>query len=153
LKQRTTADRLRRGHPWVWREAIARGLEGTTAGDEVRVVAPDGTAVGRGLADPGSPIAVRLWTRDSPVDGALLSSRIENAFALRTRIIDESTDAYRLVHGEGDRMPGLAVDRYAGAAVLRCDSDALVARLPELTAILWPALASMGVGTLAHRTG
>jgi 23S rRNA (cytosine1962-C5)-methyltransferase len=153
LKQRTTAERLRRGHPWVWREAIARGLDGASAGEEVRVLAPDGTVVGHGLADPGSQIAVRLWTHDSPVDAALLSSRISSAFALRSRVIDEATDAYRLVHGEGDRMPGLALDRYAGAAVLRCDSEAVVARLPELTEILWPALASIGVGTLIHRTG
>ena len=69
LRPGGAADRLAHGHPWVWRETIARGLDKSQAGQEVQVVAADGTPVGRGLADPASPIAVRLWTRgQAPID-------------------------------------------------------------------------------------
>src|SRR5215469_8381182 len=63
LRQRAAAERILRGHPWVWREAVSRGLEGATPGAAVRVLAPDGSPVGMGIADPSSPIAVRVWTR------------------------------------------------------------------------------------------
>jgi 23S rRNA (cytosine1962-C5)-methyltransferase len=63
------------------------------------------------------------------------------------------TNAYRVVNGEGDRMPGLVVDRYASVAVARTDGAAVAKRLPELVDTLWPALQALGVLTLVHRTG
>src|SRR5271156_5491190 len=54
LRARGAADSLRRGHPWVWREAVERGLEGARVGEDVQVVAADGTPVGCGIVDPGS---------------------------------------------------------------------------------------------------
>src|SRR5271166_5510846 len=50
LRGSGAAERLLRGHPWVWRDSVARGLEGASPGDEVQVVAPDGAPIGRGLA-------------------------------------------------------------------------------------------------------
>jgi 23S rRNA (cytosine1962-C5)-methyltransferase len=129
-------------------------LEGASAGDEVRLVAPDGAPVGRGLADPDSPLAVRLWTHgDAPIDDALLSARIVRALDLRAKLVPPDTDAYRLIHGEGDRMPGLVLDRYADTAILRCDSEAIASKVPELAAIVRPALDSLGIRSLARRTG
>jgi 23S rRNA (cytosine1962-C5)-methyltransferase len=148
-------DRLARGHPWVWRETVARGLEGAHAGETVRVLAPDGTLVGAGLADPVSPIAVRLWTHGkAPLDEPLWERRARRASDLRGVLFDDAfTDAYRLVHGEGDRMPGFVVDRYAEVAVARTDGDAAAARIEDFAAAVWPTLQSRGVSTLVHRRG
>src|SRR5579883_2493389 len=87
LRGRTAPPGIAHGHPWVWREAVARGLEGARAGEVVQVLAGDGTPVGRGLVDPRSPIAVRLWTRGrSPLDAALWRKRADAAVALRARL-------------------------------------------------------------------
>lgn len=150
LRGRTAPPGIAHGHPWVWREAIARGFDGARAGEFVQVLAGDGTPVGRGLADPGSPIAVRLWTRGrSAVDAALWEKRARSAVALRTQLFPGSdTDAYRVVHGEGDRMPGFVVDRYGPVAVVRTDGDAAEARVQDLVRAIAPAL---GATTIVHR--
>lgn len=155
LKQAATAERIAHGHPWVWREAISRGLDGTAPGDEVQLVAPDGTPVGRGLVDPRSPIAVRVWTRRrEPIDAALWRARATRACERRSRLFDGTrTDAFRVLHGEGDRMPGLVVDRYASVAVARADGDAAAAKTPELADAVWPSLVAWGVRTLVLRAG
>jgi 23S rRNA (cytosine1962-C5)-methyltransferase len=155
LRHRAAAQVLVRGHPWVWRDAVARGLDGSSAGEEVQVVAPDGGAIGRGLADPTSPIAVRLWTHGRrPIDRALWRDRAEQACAKRRLLFREtSTNAFRVIHGEGDRMPGLVVDRYGTVAVARADGAAAVAHMSELAEAVWPALSSWGVTTLVHRIG
>jgi 23S rRNA (cytosine1962-C5)-methyltransferase len=139
----------------VWREAIARGLEGAEPGEEVQVLAPDATPVGRGLADPGSPIAVRMWTHGrDPVDDALLRERALRAAALRSRLFEGTgCDAYRVVHGEGDRMPGFVVDRYGPVAVVRTDGEAARVRAGDFAAAMRPPLEEAGVHTLLHRTG
>jgi 23S rRNA (cytosine1962-C5)-methyltransferase len=155
LRHGGAADRLAHGHPWVWREAIARGLEKAAPGQEVQVVAADGTPVGRGLADPASPIAVRLWTRgNAPVDEALFRDRVGRACALRQRLFfGDETDAYRVLHGEGDRTPGFVVDRYGHVSVLRTDGEGAAARASDLVDVLGPTLESWGVSTLVHRVG
>ncbi|MDP9001816.1 MAG: class I SAM-dependent rRNA methyltransferase [Myxococcota bacterium] len=155
LRGHTIPDPVAHGHPWVWRDSIAHGLDGVVAGDEVQVVASDGAAVGRGLADPVAPIAVRLWTRNrEPVDRSLWRERAERACALRTRLFaGERTDAFRVIHGEGDRMPGLVVDRYASVAVARADGQAAAAHIHDLADAVWPTLSGWGVSTLVHRSG
>lgn len=155
LKQTATADRIARGHPWVWRDAIARGLDGTVPGDEVQVVAPDGAPVGRGLVDPSSPIAVRVWTRRrEPIDASLWRSRATRACELRARwLLGTRTNAFRVVHGEGDRIPGLVVDRYGPVAVARADGPAAATKVGELADALWPSLEAWGVRTFVLRVG
>jgi len=79
---------------------------------------------------------------------------MDRACDLRAWLFEgRQTDAYRVVNGEGDRMPGLVVDRYASVAVARSDGAGLANRLPELTEALWPALQASGIRTLVHRTG
>jgi 23S rRNA (cytosine1962-C5)-methyltransferase len=148
-------EQLVRGHPWLWRESIARGLDGTSPGDEVQVMAPDGSAVGRGLADPGSPIAVRMWTTGrAALDEPLWRARSERACRVRRGLFDgAATDAYRVVNGEGDRMPGFVVDRYGSVAVVRVDGDAAAARLGDFAHAIGPDLEALGVSTLVHRAG
>jgi 23S rRNA (cytosine1962-C5)-methyltransferase len=155
LRPGGVAERLAHGHPWVWREAVARGLEKAEPGQEVQVVGADGVPVGRGLADPASPIAVRLWTRGkAPVDESLLRERVARACTLRRELVaSEGTTAYRVLHGEGDRTPGFVVDRYDSVAVLRTDGEGAAARASDLVHVLGPALQSWGVSSLVHRAG
>jgi 23S rRNA (cytosine1962-C5)-methyltransferase len=155
LKHSATADRIVRGHPWVWREAIARGLQGSCAGEEVQILTPTGDPVGRGFVDPDSPIAVRVWTRgQEPINAEVWRSRVAKATELRRWLFEGSrTDAFRVLHGEGDRMPGLVVDRYGPVAVARTDGPAAALRLPELVQALWPAIEPWGVRTLVHKVG
>ena len=105
------------GHPWVFAQAIAHVEGGALPGDEVRVVDPHGGFLGRGLYTPRSSIPVRIVTRDDvPIDGALIRKRIERAISVRRDLglpggaHGHETTGYRLVHAEGDGLPGLIVD-------------------------------------------
>lgn len=115
------------GHPWVYAQAVDRVVGGATAGDEVKVVDPRGNVLGRGFYSPGSSIPVRILARDAstPIDGALFRERIARAVAWRAHLglgvklpagaspnDKHHTDGYRVVHAEGDGLPGLIVDRF-----------------------------------------
>ncbi len=104
------------GHPWVFAQAVARISGGATSGDEVDVVDERGNFLGRGLYSPGSAIVVRLCTRsrDTALDPGWFAGRIEASIARRQSLglPSEQTNAYRLVHAEGDDLPGLIVDRF-----------------------------------------
>jgi 23S rRNA (cytosine1962-C5)-methyltransferase len=105
------------GHPWVFAQAIAQIEGGALAGDEILVVDPRGAVLGRGLYTPRSAIPVRMFTHDdTPIDGALIRRRLERAIQHRRDLglpslaHGHETNAYRLVHAEGDGLPGLVVD-------------------------------------------
>lgn len=139
------------GHPWVYRDALA-GFD-ARPGAEVVLETRGGRFLARGLAESG-PIALRIYSlRDVPVDGALVDARLAAAFALRAAIPLGDTNAYRLVHGEGDRLPGVVVDRYDAYAVLKLDGDAATARRTLFVEGLRPHLAALGIETLLVRTG
>jgi 23S rRNA (cytosine1962-C5)-methyltransferase len=94
-----------------------------TAGDEVGVVDPHGNLLGRGFYSPRSAIPVRLLVRDAKtrLDGGFFRARIERAIALR-RLLglpSEQTTGFRLVHSEGDGLPGLIVDRFGDVLVIQ----------------------------------
>ncbi len=99
----------------MYAQAIER-IEGATRGDEVSVVDPRGNFLGRGFYSAGSAIPVRLLTRDekTPIDTAFFRGRIERAVAARAAVglgASDETTGYRLIHAEGDLLPGLIVDR------------------------------------------
>lgn len=148
---------LGRGHPWIWRQSVApRSLERIArgaAGEDVVLRAPDGALVGRGLIDPDSPIAVRVWTNDPAraIDEALVAERVKRALDLRAKLVGPDTNAYRLVHGEGDRTPGVVVDRYDDVAVLRLDGDGVRAKRDVIVAAISPLLRGLGISTLLQR--
>jgi len=150
---RAASESIRRGHPWVWRSAIAKGLESVAAGEVVRLVGADGAVLGRGVADPASPIAVRVWVNgDAPMNGALFDARIARAVEIRRQLFaGPATTAYRVLHGEGDRTPGIVVDRYEHVAVIRLDGDAARAFAETLVPHLWKHLSREGVRTLVKR--
>jgi 23S rRNA (cytosine1962-C5)-methyltransferase len=134
---------LRAGHPWVFRDALAPFR--AEVGAVVTVVDDKRKFVARGLADDG-PIAVRVFTtKDEPVDAALFERRFADAERLRDAVVPADTNAYRLLHGEGDRIPGLVCDVYDTWAVVQLDGGALVPGRAELLEILRPRLAARGI--------
>jgi 23S rRNA (cytosine1962-C5)-methyltransferase len=105
--------RVRSGHPWVFSNEIADDLRGFTPGEAVDVFAATGGRLGRGYVNPQSLIAVRLLTRDKlDIDTVpFWRMRFTEALRVRQRVMRERT-SLRLVHAEGDGLPGLVVDRY-----------------------------------------
>ena len=111
------------GHPWVFAQAIARVDGAPAPGDAVEVRDPEGHFLGRGFWSPKSAIPVRIVTRDpqEPLDEGAIVRRVERAAALRRQLglPREGTDGYRLIHAEGDGLPGLIADVYREAAVIQ----------------------------------
>jgi 23S rRNA (cytosine1962-C5)-methyltransferase len=119
---------VRAGHPWVFRRALEE-VPRVPPGSIVDLV-DGGKFAGRGYFDPHSAIAVRVLTTDSSerIDQAFFDRRVRRALELRSSLVATSdTDAYRLIHGEGDYLPGVVVDIYAGWAVLKLYSAGLAA--------------------------
>lgn len=123
--RRGKAESLKRFHPWIFSGAIARRDPGLEEGDTVRVLDENGNFLAVGHWQVGS-IAVRVLSfRDEPLDRAFWLGRLAEAYRMRRAIGlagSADTTIYRLVHGEGDRLPGLVVDVYGSTAVLQAHS-------------------------------
>src|SRR5512137_2322597 len=134
--QKDLARHLRAGHPWVFRKAIARQTRGIPAGTIVDVVEGN-RFVARGYYDPLSPITVRVLTREEgeSVDEAFWRRRVARALALRRELV-RGTDAYRLLHGESDGLPGVVADRYERFAVLKLYSAGLTPHRADIVEAL-----------------
>lgn len=115
------------GHPWVYAQAVLRAEGGAIAGDEVQIVDPRGNVLGRGFYSPKSALAARIFVRgrDERSFESLLREKLEAALAHRRALGlgQGDTTGYRLVHAEGDGLPGLVVD---------CFGDVLVAQFLTL---------------------
>jgi 23S rRNA (cytosine1962-C5)-methyltransferase len=150
---RTAALAVKRGHPWVYREGLAHPPHGLASGAAVELADEQGGFLGRGLWDAASPIAVRVFTRTEgeALDGAALGALAVRAIARRDGRFDGETSAYRLCNGEGDRVPGLVVDRYGEAAVIRLDTEAWTPHVPAVVAALSAPLAARGVQSIGLR--
>jgi 23S rRNA (cytosine1962-C5)-methyltransferase len=131
------------GHPWVYEGEIATVKGHPADGDVVDCMSWQGAFLGRGYINSRSKIRVRIMTRHAAeaVDDALLRQRLVQALAYRQRLYPEAT-SLRLVHAEGDLLPGLTVDRYEDVLVMQCASlgmdrrqDVLAGFLQELTGI------------------
>jgi len=106
--------RVSRGHPWVFANEIEReDLRALTPGDIVDVRSPDGTFHGRGMVDPHSQIVCRIFasSRDDVDEAAFWAKRMRSALEHRERVYGDRRDL-RVLDGDGDRTPGLTVDRY-----------------------------------------
>ena len=123
--RRGKAESLKRYHPWVFSGAIDRCDGKPQEGDLVRVVSHEGEVLGYGHCQIGS-IAVRMLTFcNETVDAAFWQQRLAEAFRMRKTLRlsgRADNDIYRLVHGEGDRLPGLIVDVYGRTAVMQAHS-------------------------------
>lgn len=123
--KRGKEESLKRFHPWVFSGAILRADDGIEEGELVRVVTEKGDFIAVGHYQQGS-IAVRVLTfSDVAVDDEFWKSRLSSALQMRLAIgIADNADnnTYRLVHGEGDLLPGLIIDVYGETAVMQAHS-------------------------------
>lgn len=119
---------LMRFHPWVFSGAIDSLPEGIEEGDTVNVAAYDGSLLGTGHYQVGS-IAVRMLTsHPETIDADFYRVRLTEAFRMRFEtigLIRPDNNAYRMVHGEGDFLPGLIVDVYGHTAVVQAHSPGM----------------------------
>ena len=123
--KRGKEDSLLRFHPWVFSGAIQHVDEGIAEGEVVRVLKSDGGFIAIGHYQAGS-IAVRVLSfRDVEIDARFWHSRLASALAMRQAIgiaDNPQNNTYRLVHGEGDHLPGLIIDVYGKTAVMQAHS-------------------------------
>ena len=112
---------INRRHPWVFSGAVARVTGTPGAGATVQVVSSAGVALALAAYSPHSQIRARVWTWNiEAIDAGFFRRRVAEAAAARTAFgIHAASDAFRLVHAESDRLPGVIVDRYADTAVVQ----------------------------------
>ncbi len=137
LSQRGVA-RLSSGHPWIYRSDV-RGAASVAGGSEVRLVDERGKFLAVAFYSSSSQIALRVLTRDDRPADEVVAERLRLAVELRERLFPGAS-AVRLVHAEGDLLPGLVVDRYGKALAVQtliqatdARRETLVRKLVELT--------------------
>src|SRR5437016_8869653 len=139
-------ERLRGGHPWIYRADVADVHAG--GGDRVLVRGPRGRPLGHALYSERSQIAIRMLAftaADSdPADDVLIRRRIEAAIAFRQSLAIDAT-AYRLVHGEADLLPSLIVDRYGDYLAVQALSQGMDRLMPVVSAALEDLLHPRGI--------
>src|SRR3989442_471350 len=130
------ARRARAGHPWIFRADVARAPDGLVSGAEVRLADARGNFIGRGFWAVKSPIALPVLSRqDSALDEELLAARLRSAYE-RRRAMFPGGDAFRLVHGEADLLPGYFADLYDGVAAVQHLAEWAEARREQLARLL-----------------
>ncbi len=139
---------VRRRHPWLFAGSV-KVRPGALVAGPVEARAPDGSFLARGFASPSSPLVARWWTfEDRPVDAELVAARLGSALAFRARVVPGETDGYRVVHAEGDFLPGLVVDRYGDVVVVQATTAGT-----EHARALWlpPLLAAFPGATVVQK--
>ncbi|MBP3440950.1 MAG: class I SAM-dependent rRNA methyltransferase [Tidjanibacter sp.] len=130
---------LMRRHPWVFSGAIARVSAEIEEGEIVDVFTSTGDFIARGHSQVGS-IAVRVLTfEQEPIDQQWWNERVASALEVRRAlgvVGCEKTTCYRLVHGEGDNLPGLVIDIYGSTAVVQCHSVGMYLSLESVVEAL-----------------
>jgi 23S rRNA (cytosine1962-C5)-methyltransferase len=123
---------LLRGHPWIFSGAVAKIAGEVSPGEVGEVYSKEGQFLGLGHINPHSQIILRLLTQQKEELGEnFFGERISRAAVLRRNWLNRKTNAYRVVNGEGDYLPGLIVDRYGDVLVVQL-LTAGVERLKEL---------------------
>jgi 23S rRNA (cytosine1962-C5)-methyltransferase len=136
-------DRARAGHPWIYRSDVTDVT--AAAGDLVLVTGTRGRTVGHALFSDRSEITLRMVSLGpEPPASTFVRDRLEAALRFRDSLRLDAT-AYRLVHGEADRLPSLIVDRYGDYLVVQALSQGIDRRLPEITAALVELVQPRGI--------
>ena len=107
--------RLDAGHPWIYRDHVPTRFT-ARAGEFVHLEC--GRFDGYALWDQDSPIALRVFSRKQRPDAGWVKARLDEAWQLRQQLLPPHTNAFRLLFGEGDALPGIVVDVYAGFAII-----------------------------------
>ncbi|HVD78193.1 MAG TPA: class I SAM-dependent rRNA methyltransferase [Vicinamibacteria bacterium] len=135
--------RILRGHPWIFRTDVVRA-QGITPGAVVRVEGSRGRPLGFAFYSDRSEIRLRMIDRGETLSESFLRDRVEAAVGWRQSVA-EGAAACRLVHGEGDRLPSLIVDRYGDHLVVQTLSQGTEARKDELVRVLVELLRPAGI--------
>ena len=135
--------RVLRGHPWVFRSDIGR-TDRPDPGAVVRVIGPRGRPLGHAFYSSRSEIRLRMISRSPALSGDFLRERLIEAVRWRETVTD-GAEACRLVHGEGDGLPSLVVDRYGNYLVLQTLSQATEARKDAIVEALVALLRPRGI--------
>jgi 23S rRNA (cytosine1962-C5)-methyltransferase len=136
-------NRIRNGHPWVYRSDLVDVHAGP--GDVVLVSGSRKAPLGYAFYSDRSEIALRVLTRGDEVPGLeTWRSRLDAAVRFRESLGVDAT-AYRLVHGEADRLPGLIVDKYGEHLVMQALTQGANRLLPDLIALLVERLHPSGI--------
>ena len=136
-------ERLRSGHPWIYRTDVADAR--AAAGEIVQVRSARGRTLGSALFSDRSQITLRMLAYgDALADESLVRRRIDAALAFRASLGIDAT-AYRLVHGEADLLPSLVVDRYGEYLVVQALSQGMDRLLPTVVSALTDALRPRGI--------
>lgn len=136
-------ERILSGHPWIYRSDVGRVK--AAGGEIVEVVTTRGRPLAHALYSDRSEIALRVLTRGAEVANAeLVATRLARAIEFRRSLrIDAS--AYRLVHGEGDLLPSLVIDRYGDYLVLQALSQGIDKLVPDITRALVDLVQPAGI--------
>ena len=145
LRLRVTATAesiLRGGHPWLFADSIREQNRTGLAGELAVVYDRKDKFLAIGLFDPESPLRVRVlhWGRPAALDAAWWRKNLSQALRRRQGLFDHQTNGYRCINGESDNWPGLVLDRYAAAFVLKIYTAAWLPRLAEIAALIHAAL-------------
>jgi 23S rRNA (cytosine1962-C5)-methyltransferase len=140
-------------HPRLFNKRIRRVDDGVLSGELVAVRDADGGFVGRAFYSPESVIAARVVDRDEfgpPLDEQWWTEKIRAAYYMRTKLLKltHATDAFRVIHAEGDGLSGLVIDKYRGIAVLEVGCRGIFNHLDEIEAARKKVL---DVGTVVVR--
>lgn len=123
--KRGKEDSLRRFHPWIFSGAILRMDEGIEEGETVNVLSAAGEFLAVGHYQIGSIVVRVLSFRETEINAAFWENRLASALQMRMGVGiagNSLNDTYRLVHGEGDNLPGLVIDCYGATAVMQAHS-------------------------------
>ena len=141
---RKGANRIASGHPWIFSsDVVDRGEAGD--GEAVLVIDPKSAALGAAHYSSSSQITLRMLSdRPETIDRAFFLRRIAQAEAYRKRVVTGS-EAYRLVHGEGDQLPGLVIDRYGDCFTVQTLDQGMDRAKDEIVSCLEELFAPRGI--------
>lgn len=142
-----TARMLELGHPWVLADRHTRQWPAGRSGELLELCDGAGRLLATALYDPGERVVARvLGPGRVQLDAAWVEQRLEAALQLRRdHVVLEESDAYRLLNGEGDHLPGLTVDRYGEYLMIQLFSAAWAPHLPLVVQVLQKLLAPAGI--------
>jgi 23S rRNA (cytosine1962-C5)-methyltransferase len=141
---------VERGHPWIYKDAVARAPN--LDHGEIVLVGEDKKKVGVGLYDSESPLAVRVWSPSTHAPPSrLLLERLQGCVRIRGELFESDTTAFRVAHGEGDRVPGIVIDRYGDVCVVKPDGRAAETLVRDHVKVIVEALAPFGLSALVLR--
>jgi len=138
LRPKADARRIRHGHPWAWADDLVLDRRSRNIAPGALAILEDAERVplGVGVATVEARIGFRMLDRDTGarIDDDWLGARLKAALDLRARTHD--APFYRLIHAEGDALPGLIVDRFGDTLVMQPNAVWLEERLDSLAALL-----------------